>query len=123
MSSLEEAQLAIETLNGRDIEGRVLDVREDKFGSSRPLVHPPGAQLFISNLPYTLRWQDLKDIFRENGFTPMHAEVLIDGPSGRSKGVGVVRLGSRELAEKAIVVLNGMEVSGRNITVRLDKFS
>lgn len=51
-----------------------------------------------------------------------HVEVLMDS-SGRSKGCGIARFQSRESADSAIRALDGMEVSGRNISVRMDKYS
>ena len=73
-------------------------------------------------MPFSTRWQDLKDLIRNEGFTASHVEVLLDS-SGRSKGCGVARFQSRELADCAIKGLDGIEVSGRNISVRLDKYS
>ncbi|KAI8822531.1 uncharacterized protein EV422DRAFT_524332 [Fimicolochytrium jonesii] len=122
MSTVEDAQAAIDTLNGRDINGRAIEVREDKFAAENN-GNLAGTQVFVGNLPYSLRWQDVKDIFRPHGLNPVHADVLVEHNTGRSKGCGVVRFQSPEEAERAVNEVNGELVSGRNIVVRLDKFA
>lgn len=47
-----------------------------------------GKQLFVSNLPFSIQWQTLKDLFRQHGNVE-YADVSVD-QSGRSKGFGVV---------------------------------
>lgn len=122
MSTPEEAAQAIETLSGREVHGRPMDVREDKFGT--PASFPAaGSQVFVGNVPYTLRWQDLKDIFRNHGFLPLHVEILMEQGTGRSRGCGIVRFENRETADKAIAALNGTEIGGRSLVLRMDKFS
>jgi RNA recognition motif-containing protein len=51
-------------------------------------------------LPYRVRWQDLKDLFRKAG-TVLRADVSL-GPENRSRGYGTVLMGSREDAARAI---------------------
>lgn len=67
-----------------------------------------------------MRWQDLKDLFKERG-DPTHATVLLDS-NNRSRGFGLVRFNTFEEAEEAVAEVNGMDVSGRVLTVRLDKY-
>ncbi|KAI8916755.1 hypothetical protein DFJ77DRAFT_353679 [Powellomyces hirtus] len=122
MSTVEEAQLAIETLKGRDVGGRPIEVREDKFASDSA-GSVPGTQVFVGNLPFSSRWQDLKDLFRPLGLNPIHADVISDPSTGRSKGCGVVRFQTPDEAERAVQEVNGMEFNGRNVMVRLDKFT
>lgn len=80
-----------------------------------------GTAVFLSNLPFTTRWQDLKDIFRPHNLVPTHADVMVDS-AGRSKGMGTVRFGSREDAEQAVQIANGLSIGGRQIGARLDRF-
>jgi RNA recognition motif-containing protein len=40
-------------------------------------------RLFVSNLPYDLRWQDLKDIFREKVGSEVRRAELLTEPDGR----------------------------------------
>jgi len=78
-----------------------------------------GRQLFVGNLPYSARWQDLKDLFRDTGRVE-RADVFMDGPN-RSKGCGIVVFESPSDAERAIDMLNDYEWNGRRIDVRLDQ--
>lgn len=54
----------------------------------------------MTQLPYRVRWQDLKDLFRKAG-TVLRADVSL-GPDNRSRGYGNVLMGSREDAARAI---------------------
>ncbi|KAI1149718.1 hypothetical protein F4825DRAFT_39003 [Nemania diffusa] len=81
-------------------------------------------QLYISNLPYTVGWQDLKDLFRQaarNGAV-IRADVHL-GPDGRPKGSGIVMFESPDDARSAIQQFNGFEWQGRMLEVREDRFA
>jgi len=78
-------------------------------------------QVYVSNLPWSTSWQDLKDLFRPCG-SVMRADVLLDS-EGRSKGAGVVLFDSPADARKAIERMNGTEFQGRVIRVQEDKYS
>ncbi|KAJ3067351.1 hypothetical protein HDU98_009408 [Podochytrium sp. JEL0797] len=133
MSTVEEAEDCIAQLTGTEVNGRVIEVREDKYAGEQGAGGHfqgqqsgggmQGTQIFVGNLPYSSRWQDLKDLFRPLGLNPIHADVLTENDTGRSKGCGMVRFASREEADKAVANLNGTNVMGRNIIVRLDKFA
>jgi hypothetical protein len=75
--------------------------------------------LAVTNLPYRIRWQDLKDLFRRYG-TPSRADVFL-APDGRSRGVGMVSMRTRQEAESCVNDLNGYEWFGRKIGVRIDE--
>jgi len=75
--------------------------------------------LLVTNLPYRIRWQDLKDLFRRYG-TPTRADVFL-APDGRSRGVGMVSMRSRREAENCVADLNGYEWFGRKIGVKIDE--
>jgi len=75
--------------------------------------------LAVTNLPYRIRWQDLKDLFRRYG-TPSRADVFL-APDGRSRGVGMVTMRTRREAENCVNDLNGYEWYGRKIGVRIDE--
>ncbi|KAJ3051358.1 hypothetical protein HK097_007654 [Rhizophlyctis rosea] len=122
MATVEEAQKAIQILNGRDVQGRTIEVREDKFASEQG-APAPGTQVFVGNLPYSTRWQDLKDLFRPHGLNPVHADIMAEPNTGRSKGCGIVRFTTKEEADKAVRDVNGTPLAGRNVIVRLDKFA
>ena len=75
--------------------------------------------LAVTNLPYRIRWQDLKDLFRRYG-TPSRADVFV-APDGRSRGVGMVCMRTRREAENCVNDLNGYEWYGRKIGVKIDE--
>ncbi|TFK21619.1 hypothetical protein FA15DRAFT_72863 [Coprinopsis marcescibilis] len=75
--------------------------------------------LFVGNLPYRVRWQDLKDLFRRAG-TVLRADVSL-GPDNRSRGYGTVLLGTAEDAGRAIDLFNGYEWQTRVLEVRVDR--
>jgi RNA recognition motif-containing protein len=75
--------------------------------------------LAVTNLPYRIRWQDLKDLFRRYG-TPSRADVFL-APDGRSRGVGMVSMRTRREAENCVNDLNGYEWFGRKIGVQIDE--
>ncbi|KAJ3056676.1 hypothetical protein HDU99_007377, partial [Rhizoclosmatium hyalinum] len=60
-----------------------------------------GRQLFVGNLPFTLQWQELKDLFRQDGGTVLRADIAIDN-QGRSRGYGQVLMSTVEEAQEAI---------------------
>ncbi|KAG1772240.1 hypothetical protein EV702DRAFT_976848, partial [Suillus placidus] len=71
-------------------------------------------------LPYRVRWQDLKDLFRRAG-TVLRADVSLLGPDDRSRGYGTVLLATAEDAERAIEMLNGYYWQTRVLEVRPDR--
>ncbi|KII87723.1 hypothetical protein PLICRDRAFT_112167 [Plicaturopsis crispa FD-325 SS-3] len=76
-------------------------------------------QLFIGNLPYRVRWQDLKDLFRKAG-TVLRADVSL-GPDNRSRGYGTVLLATAEDAGRAVDMFNGYSWQTRILEVRPDR--
>ncbi|KAG0144156.1 hypothetical protein CROQUDRAFT_641281 [Cronartium quercuum f. sp. fusiforme G11] len=90
-----------------------------------PNLHPPlhspdtRTQLFVGNLPFRVRWQDLKDLFRKAG-TVLRADVSLT-IDNRSKGFGTVLFANRYDALKAIEIYNGFSWQTRTLDVRLDQ--
>lgn len=74
------------------------------------------ANLFIGNLPYTVDDTKLADVFAKAG-TVVSAKVITDKYSGRSRGFGFVEMSSPEETKKAIEMLNGFELEGRQLVV------
>jgi RNA recognition motif-containing protein len=71
-----------------------------------------GLQLFVANLSYDTSWQDLKDHFKQYGD--------VERADAR-RGVGTVRFTKNEDAQAAIDALNGVELHGRVLEVRMDQ--
>ncbi|MFW5331773.1 RNA recognition motif domain-containing protein [Hydrogenophaga sp. ZJX-1] len=75
-----------------------------------------GNKLYVGNLPYTVRDEDLQQSFSEFG-SVSSAKVMMERDTGRSKGFGFVEMGSDAEAQAAISGMNGQSLGGRSITV------
>jgi RNA recognition motif-containing protein len=72
--------------------------------------------IYVGNLPYSVRDQDLMTLFSEHG-TVSSAKVVIDRETDRSKGFGFVEMPSADEGTNAINKLNGFEFAGRALRV------
>ncbi|KGY15177.1 hypothetical protein PABG_11961 [Paracoccidioides brasiliensis Pb03] len=144
----EQAQNAVATLSNQNLMGRLVYVREDREAEPRFTGAPsrgdfggPGRggygggygsgsgaggsrQIYVSNLPFSVGWQDLKDLFRQAAQqgAVVRADVHVD-PSGRPKGSGIVAFESADDARNAIQQFNGYDWQGRTLEVREDRFA
>ena len=75
-----------------------------------------GNKLYVGNLPYTVRDEDLQQSFGQYG-SITSAKVMMERDTGRSKGFGFVEMGSDAEAQAAIAGMNGQSLGGRSITV------
>jgi RNA recognition motif-containing protein len=75
-----------------------------------------GNKLYVGNLPYSFRDDDLQQYFGEHG-TVTSAKVMMDRDTGRSKGFGFVEMGDDAQAQTAINAMNGQQFDGRALTV------
>lgn len=129
----EGALNAIRMLNETVLDGRSIFVRADRE-EGKPRRHfdrdnrnhqarvsDRGRKIVVWNLPYHIRWQDLKDVFREYG-NVIRADVP-STPDGKSKGMGTVLFETEREAGRAIEEMTGKEIDGRVVDCRLDKFA
>lgn len=77
-------------------------------------------QVFVTNIPFIVGWQDLKDLFREAG-NVVRADIRLDQKTGKSRGHGTVLFSNAKDAERSLVMFDGFEWFGRKIDVKLDK--
>ena len=75
-----------------------------------------GNKLYVGNLPYSVRDQDLERAFGQFG-TVTSAKVMMERDTGRSKGFGFVEMGSDAEAQAAINGMHGQPLGGRAIVV------
>jgi len=75
-------------------------------------------KLFVSNLPFDCTGSALRETFQQIG-TVERAEIIV-GRNGKSRGMGMVVLGTAEEARVAISEFDGIEMAGRAMNVRLD---
>lgn len=77
-----------------------------------------GRQVYVSNLPWQAKWQDLKDHMAKAGEVEFARILTMDGTDwSPSRGVAYVRYAAEEAASQAIMMLNGTEYHGRRIVV------
>ncbi|KHJ48888.1 hypothetical protein D918_01193 [Trichuris suis] len=99
-------------------------VRENKRARSRSPRRPlMGRELnsdkmvYISNIPYDVRWMELKDLVREKAGDVAYVE-MIENFDGKSKGCAVVEFRDREAAKKCVETMHRMMLKDRSIVVK-----
>lgn len=126
----ESAQKAVDTLNGKDIDGQELYVGraqkkaerqaelKEKFErlKAERINRYQGVNLYVKNLDDTIDDEMLREEFSQFG-TITSAKVMSEG--GRSKGFGFVCFSSREEATKAVTEMNGRIVVSKPLYVAL----
>ena len=75
-----------------------------------------GNKLYVGNLPYSVRDEDLQQSFGQFGAVTS-AKVMMERDTGRSKGFGFVEMGNDAEAQAAISGMNGQPLGGRSVVV------
>jgi len=75
-------------------------------------------KLYVGNLSFAVTQQDLLDFFMAAG-TVLEAIVVTDRSTGNSRGFGFVTMSSENEAMNAIQQLNGHDLLGREIQVKI----
>lgn len=115
-----DAQRAIRQLTDSMLDGRPIFVREDRGQSNGTAPSSAkGLSVFVGNLSYETRWQDLKDHMRQAG--NVDSATIFEGSDGRSKGCGIVVYQHPKDAQRALHQMQDTTLHGRNIFVREDK--
>ncbi|XP_035666227.1 myelin expression factor 2-like isoform X4 [Branchiostoma floridae] len=116
---------------GRDRRDRDRDRRYQPYGregrgggggggrGSRAHGQDPERTVYISNIPYEMKWQDIKDLFRDKVGEVTYVEMFTD-MDGKSRGCGIVEFKDKDVAKKAVDNLHKHQINGRNIIVRED---
>lgn len=76
--------------------------------------------IFVGGLPFKVDEKELRELFEKFG-EPSAVKLIIDKQSGRSKGFGFVEMEDEEAAQQAIEALDGSELYGRKIGVRVSE--
>lgn len=76
-----------------------------------------GKTLYVGNLPYSIKSNDLKDHFSAE--VAVHGAEVAMGEDGRSRGFGTVELRSIEDVDRAIQIFNNSAFKGRQLNVRI----
>jgi RNA recognition motif-containing protein len=78
-----------------------------------------GMQLWVENLPWDLSDEELGTYFATVG--KLASCAVSRRRDGKSRGTAIVRYTNAADADRAIASLNGIEINGRDIRVRLDR--
>ncbi|KAF2730667.1 RNA-binding domain-containing protein [Polyplosphaeria fusca] len=91
---------------------------------------PSKTKVMVANLPYDLKEDKLMEIFKD--YEPTSAKIALRpiprfmvkklqarGEPRKGRGFGFVTLGSEELQQKACTEMNGKDIEGREIAVKV----
>jgi RNA recognition motif-containing protein len=73
-------------------------------------------RIYIGNLNYRLRTEELKAVFEPYGEV-IGAKIVRDKETNRSKGFGFIEMANEEDGRKALAALNETELGGRKMIV------
>ncbi|XP_010555517.1 PREDICTED: RNA-binding protein CP31B, chloroplastic [Tarenaya hassleriana] len=122
MSTVEEAETAVEKLHSYEFNGRNLTVNKAAPRGSRPERPPreyePAFRIYVGNLPWDVDNARLEQVFSEHGKV-MEARVVYDRETGRSRGFGFVKMSNETELNDAIAALDGQNMDGRAIRVNV----
>ncbi|XP_026565384.1 myelin expression factor 2 isoform X2 [Pseudonaja textilis] len=76
-------------------------------------------RVFISNIPYDMKWQSIKDLMREKVGEVTYVELFKDA-EGKSRGCGVVEFKDEEFVKKALETMNKYDLNGRPLNIKED---
>jgi RNA recognition motif-containing protein len=74
--------------------------------------------IFIANLDFDISSDDLRATFSQFG-TVSYAHVVYDNKTKKSKGYGYIEMEDADEAINSIKALNGMDVNGRKLDVKV----
>jgi RNA recognition motif-containing protein len=115
-STKEEAEKAIEGLNGKPVDMSNPEAKPIRVAISKPPKVP--VNLYVGNLIAEAKLDDLKALFSQYGAI-VESNIPTDRATGLCKGFGFVRLDSKTAARKAMEGLNGHVVASLSGTAPL----
>ena len=80
-----------------------------------------GIRLYVGNLPYTMRTEDLYKMFAEYGKVIDAVVMMEPEQNNRSRGFGFVTMEKQSEAEKAAEGVNGKDILGRELVCNIAK--
>ncbi|KAI3748105.1 hypothetical protein L6452_10980 [Arctium lappa] len=120
MSTVEEAEKAVDKFNGHDLSGRLLTVNKAAPRGSQPERRVVGTsfKIYVGNLAWQVDNDRLEQVFNEHGKV-VDARVIYDRETQRSRGFGFVTMASETEMNDAIAALDGQNLDGRAIRVNI----
>ncbi|VDM24447.1 unnamed protein product [Toxocara canis] len=73
--------------------------------------------VYISNIPYDVRWMELKDLVREKAGEVNFVEILEDR-NGKSKGAAVVEFREKDSVQRCVETLHRYPLNDRMLTAK-----
>jgi len=74
-------------------------------------------KLYVGNLEYSVTEEELTRTFNDNGISIKELKIIKDKYTGKSKGFGFVEVDNEGDVQKAIDILDGKDLKGRNLRV------
>ncbi|CAH9109879.1 unnamed protein product [Cuscuta epithymum] len=119
MSTIEEADKAVQLFNRYELNGRPLIVNKAAPRGTRPeRPFEPFYKVYVGNIPWSMDESGLEQMFSSHGRV-ISARVIRDRDNGRSRGFGFVTLSSEAEMNDAIANLDGKNLEGRAIRVNV----
>ncbi|XP_015517238.1 myelin expression factor 2 [Neodiprion pinetum] len=76
-------------------------------------------RIYVSNIPYDFRWQDLKDLFRNEVGKVAHVELFMD-ENDKPRGCGIVEFEDADSVKIAVDKMHRFDIKGRKLVVKED---
>ncbi|XP_008847580.1 myelin expression factor 2 isoform X2 [Nannospalax galili] len=118
-SAKEEKSDLKEKSTGNKKANRFHPYSKDKNSGTGEKKGPNRNRVFISNIPYDMKWQAIKDLMREKVGEVTYVELFKDA-EGKSRGCGVVEFKDEEFVKKALETMNKYDLSGRPLNIKED---
>ena len=80
---------------------------------------PPERRIFVSNIPFEMKWQEVKDLFRDNVGDVSYVELFND-ENEKPRGCGILEFATEDLAKNAVEKMHRYEYKGRKLVVKED---
>ena len=81
--------------------------------------HRASRRVYVANVPFDVKWSDLKDLFRDKIGNVTYCQ-LFENEDHKSRGCGLVEFKDSASARKAIEILHRYEYRGRELVVKED---
>ncbi|CAH2002052.1 unnamed protein product [Acanthoscelides obtectus] len=105
---------------GSRFSDKVRDRSNDRGGRGEPRsMKSSSNRVFVSNIPYEYRWQDMKDLFRQEVGEVQFVELFVD-ENDKPKGSGIVEFADAASVKKCLDLMQRYEVKGRKLVIKED---
>ncbi|VDK79203.1 unnamed protein product [Litomosoides sigmodontis] len=101
--------------NSRERSPRKLRERDGRRGGAGAVRND--RMVYIANIPYDVRWMELKDLVREKAGEVNFVELLEDR-KGKSKGAAVVEFREKESVQRCVDALHRYPMNDRLLTAK-----